>query len=183
MSADDLAPNDSANTSTHPPAGYRQCAGIFLLNRRGEIFVARRNDLASDSSGATPWQMPQGGIDPGETPAAAAIRELLEEIGTDRAAIIGESAHWYSYDFPPEVAHARWNGKYRGQTQKWFAMRFEGTDADIDLDTAHPEFDAWQWVGLDRLIDLAVPFKRQVYGCVVAEFASLARDIARLAST
>jgi putative (di)nucleoside polyphosphate hydrolase len=117
--------------------------------------------------------MPQGGIDPGETPLVAALRELKEEIGTDRAEILGESRLWRSYDLPPAIAARMWNGRYRGQTQKWVAMRFLGTEADIVLDTPHPEFSAWRWVPADKLVDLVVPFKRCVYLSVVDEFRHL----------
>lgn len=150
--------------------GYRPCVGILLLNPHGEVFVGRRIDTADA------WQMPQGGIDADEDPRAAALREMREEIGTARASILAESAVWRHYDLPPSLARRVWGGRYRGQAQKWFALRFEGADADIDLTaTPHVEFDAWQWVALDRLVDLIVPFKRDVYREVVAEFAPLIR--------
>jgi len=114
----------------------------MLLSRAGEVFVARRIDMPMLPA----WQMPQGGIDPGETPAQAALRELKEEIGTDKAEILGESRMWLKYDLPVEFAGGVWGGGYRGQRQKWFAMRFTGNDTDIDLATDHPEFDAWKWI-------------------------------------
>jgi putative (di)nucleoside polyphosphate hydrolase len=155
---------------------YRPAVGIMLLNGWGQVFVARRIDVA-----ATPaWQMPQGGIDPGETPRQAALRELAEEIGTGNAEIVAESRSWLSYDLPAGLAAAVWGGRYRGQRQKWFAMRFTGRDADIDLATAHPEFDAWRWVMPAELPDLIVSFKRQVYIDVVAEFREHCRRLGAL---
>jgi putative (di)nucleoside polyphosphate hydrolase len=146
--------------------GYRPGVGIMLLNRAGEVFVARRIDMP-----ATPaWQMPQGGIDPGETPLQAALRELREEIGTDKAELLGESRAWLKYELPTELARGMWGGRYRGQRQKWFAMRFTGDDSDIDLATEHPEFDAWKWVSPERLTDVIVSFKRQLYIDILAEF-------------
>lgn len=147
--------------------GYRAAVGIMLLNRRGEVFVARRIDMPPAMAA---WQMPQGGIDPGETPLQAALRELEEEIGTNKAEIIGESRAWLKYDLPIELAGGIWGGCYRGQRQKWFAMRFTGDDADIDLATEHPEFDAWQWMAPACLPELIVPFKRQLYIDVLSEF-------------
>jgi putative (di)nucleoside polyphosphate hydrolase len=145
---------------------YRPAVGIMLLNRRGRVFVARRIDMARTSA----WQMPQGGIDPGETPRQAAVRELAEEIGTGKAEIVAESSRWLSYDLPAPLAATVWGGRYRGQRQKWFAMRFTGCDADIDLATAHPEFDAWRWVTPDELPGLIVSFKRRLYIDILAEF-------------
>jgi putative (di)nucleoside polyphosphate hydrolase len=149
---------------------YRPGVGIMLLNGDGKVFVGRRIDMPA---GLAVWQMPQGGIDPGETPRQAALRELKEEVGTDRAEILAKSAVWHHYDLPPEVARRMWRGRYRGQRQKWFAMRFTGSDADIDPATEHPEFDAWEWVSPDRLPELIVPFKRQIYLDVLAEFREL----------
>ena len=120
--------------------------------------------------------MPQGGIDPGEEPRSAVLREMQEEIGTDKADILAESDVWRHYDLPASLARRVWGGRFRGQAQRWFALRFTGEDADIDLAaTPHMEFDAWQWVAFDRLVELIVPFKRDVYLEVVAEFAPLIR--------
>lgn len=156
-----------SSVSDRPHSGYRRCVGILLLSRDGRVFVGRRRDTPKA------WQMPQGGIDPGETPAAAASRELEEEIGTAAAELLAESEVWRAYDLPEALASRMWKGRYRGQTQRWVAMRFLGADADVRLDTKHPEFDAWQWVEPDRLERLIVPFKREVYLSVVAEFRHL----------
>lgn len=144
---------------------YRPCAGIMLINSEDKVFVARRIDTDLDA-----WQMPQGGIDDGEDPRQAAVRELMEEIGTDKADIIAESVGWIPYDLPADLVGKVWKGKYRGQTQKWFLMRFLGQDSDINIATEHPEFNAWQWVPLADVPRLIVPFKRDVYERVVAEF-------------
>ena len=147
---------------------YRPAVGIMLLNPAGRVFVGRRRDMPA---GLAAWQMPQGGIDPGETPAAAAIRELHEEAGTDKAAIIAEAPVWLHYDLPREIVGRMWGGKYRGQRQKWFAMCFTGDDSDIDpAHTEHPEFDIWDWVEPARLPELIVPFKRPLYEAVLAAF-------------
>jgi putative (di)nucleoside polyphosphate hydrolase len=138
----------------------------MLVNRAGLVFIAQRLDPTQKA-----WQMPQGGIDAGESPAQAAMRELTEEIGTGAAEIIAQTAGWYDYDLPPELAGKLWGGRYRGQTQKWLACRFLGHDDDIRLDTEHPEFRAWKWAEIDRLSTLVVPFKRALYGAVIAELA------------
>jgi putative (di)nucleoside polyphosphate hydrolase len=154
-----------------PPAGngnYRPGVGIMLLNQKGEVFVARRVDLPAEA-----WQMPQGGIDHGEEPRAAALRELAEETGIERAEILAESTGWLSYDLPQELLARARHGRWRGQRQKWFLMRFRGEDRDIDLAAAHPEFDAWKWVPMADLPKLAVSFKRQVYLDLLAEFRHL----------
>lgn len=152
---------------------YRPCVGIMLINPRGLAFVGQRIDVFEEA-----WQMPQGGIDDGESPREAALRELQEEVGTNKGKIVAELADWLAYDLPPDTAAGRWGGKYRGQTQKWFALRFTGTDADIDLDAHEPEFKAWRWMALDELPGLVVPFKRPIYERVVAEFRPVARKIA-----
>jgi putative (di)nucleoside polyphosphate hydrolase len=148
--------------------GYRPGVGIMLLDRANRVFVGRRIDMQGDN-----WQMPQGGIDRGETPRQAALRELKEEVGTDKAEILGETRGWLSYEVPTEVAGRLWRGRYRGQRQKWFAMRFTGEDRDIDLGTHHPEFDAWRWVAPAELPRLIVPFKHQLYRDVLAEFRAI----------
>lgn len=155
---------------SHKPLPYRPCVGIMLLNRAGAVFVAKRIDMPSDA-----WQMPQGGIDPGEDPRAAALRELAEETGTDKAEIVGEVAEWLDYDLPPELQGRLWGGRYRGQRQKWFAMRFTGADKDIDIATKHPEFSAWKWAPIETLPALAISFKRPIYERLVAEFRKHAK--------
>ncbi len=147
---------------------YRRGVGIMLLNPAGQIFVAQR----IDAPGAA-WQMPQGGIDRGEAPRAAALRELEEETGTGKARVLAESRDWVRYDLPAELVPRVWRGRYRGQEQKWFAMLFEGTESDIDIATKHPEFSAWRWADLDELSSLIVAFKRPLYEAVVEEFRDL----------
>lgn len=145
---------------------------MMLLNREGHVFVGRRTHVEADES----WQMPQGGIDDGEDLRQAALRELAEETGITRVEILEEAAEWFNYDLPPEALGIALKGKYRGQTQKWFAMRFLGTDRDIDLAQHLPqEFDAYRWVPIDELVPLIVPFKRDVYRRVVETFRHLAR--------
>ncbi|PWR24164.1 RNA pyrophosphohydrolase [Zavarzinia aquatilis] len=153
---------------------YRPCVGIMLINPAGLVFVGQRIDNLVEA-----WQMPQGGIDDGEEPQTAAMRELGEEIGTEKAEIIAESAGWLNYDLPLELIPKVWKGRYRGQRQKWYAMRFLGTDADINIATSHPEFAAWRWVEHHQLPDLIVPFKRDLYQEIVAEFAPLFGGAAR----
>lgn len=147
---------------------YRPCVGVMLLDRAGRVFVGQRIDTRAEA-----WQMPQGGIDEGEDPEAAAFRELAEEIGTDKAEVLAESRGWLDYDLPAELVPKVWKGRYRGQSQKWFAMRFLGQDSDIDLETRHPEFSAWRWIEPRDLPRLIVPFKRRLYERVLAEFADL----------
>ncbi|HSI39347.1 MAG TPA: RNA pyrophosphohydrolase [Xanthobacteraceae bacterium] len=156
---------------------YRPCVGVVLVNRDGLVFLGRRTGGRSDSPADAPyaWQMPQGGIDDGEVPLDAALRELYEETNVRSARLIAEAADWLSYDLPSDVIGQRWRGRYRGQTQKWFALRFTGDDSEIDVARpgggAHkPEFSDWRWERLDRTPDLIVPFKRPVYERVVAEF-------------
>lgn len=146
---------------------YRPCVGIMLLDRDGRVFVARRRDTPDG------WQMPQGGIDKGETVREAAFRELKEEIGTDRAEFLAEAPEATRYDLPDHLVGKVWGGRYRGQEQRWVALRFLGTDSDIDIETEHPEFDAWRWSAPDRVLAEIVPFKRDVYATVLAAFAAL----------
>ena len=146
----------------------------MLLNRTGRVFVAQR----IDTPGAA-WQMPQGGIDKGESPRDAALRELTEETGTDKARVLAESRDWIRYDLPRELVPRVWKGRYRGQEQKWYAMLFEGRDADIDIATEDPEFSAWRWAELEDLPGMIVAFKRPLYQAVVAEFRGLVADLSR----
>jgi putative (di)nucleoside polyphosphate hydrolase len=149
-------------------AAYRPAVGIMLLNDANLVFVARRLDMREEA-----WQMPQGGIDAGEAPHEAALRELEEETGTGKATILAESRGWLRYDLPRPLADRAWGGRYRGQRQKWFAMRFTGSDGDFNLATAHPEFSAWRWAPPASLPQFIIPFKRQLYLDVLAEFAPL----------
>lgn len=152
---------------------YRPCVGVMLLNDRGQVFVAKRRD-SKDS-----WQMPQGGIDEGESVREAALRELEEEIGTGKAEILAETTEKLRYDLPDHLLGKVWKGRWRGQEQVWIAARFTGTDADIDLATEHPEFDAWKWVDADDLPSLIVPFKRPVYEAVLKEFKTVIDGLRR----
>lgn len=144
---------------------YRLCAGAMLLSRSGQVWVGQRIDTPNA------WQMPQGGIDAGEDPAAAALRELHEEIGSDNVELLAAAEGWLRYDLPPALAATAWGGKYRGQMQKWFAFRFLGHDDEIDIHgVKKPEFEAWRWVDIAEVAGLIVDFKRPVYEAVVAEF-------------
>jgi putative (di)nucleoside polyphosphate hydrolase len=155
---------------------YRRNVGAVLFNPAGLVLVCRRADLPNAEGAPGGWQLPQGGIDECEDPRAAVLRELAEEIGTDRAEVIAEHPEWLTYDLPPQLIGVALGGRYRGQTQKWFALRFLGTDADIRLDAdPHPEFDAWRWTPLASLPALAVDFKRRIYERLAADFAHLAR--------
>lgn len=158
---------------------YRPCAGIAVLNRDGLVFVGRRSKGAEHIDATHVWQMPQGGIDDGEDPYEGALRELYEETNIRSVEKLGEIADWLSYDIPRDLVGEAWNGKYRGQTQKWYALRFTGDDSEIDVATpgggAHkPEFIAWRWAPLRDLPDLVVPFKRETYERVAREFGKFA---------
>lgn len=158
---------------------YRPCVGVTLVNADGLVFIGHRKGKGSLEQVAEPylWQMPQGGIDEGERPFDAALRELYEETNVRSVEFLAEAPLWLSYDLPPE-ANKRWNGRYIGQTQRWFALRFLGPDSEIDIHAPaggkhKPEFDSWRWERLSSLPDLVVPFKRQVYLDVVEAFGSL----------
>ncbi len=154
---------------------YRPNVGAVLFNPLGEVFVARRADLPNAEGAPGGWQLPQGGIDDAEDPRAAVLRELQEEIGTGAATIIGEHPNWLTYDLPPELLGKALGGRYRGQRQRWFALRFKGRDSDVRLDlNPHPEFDAWRWVPLAELPSLAVAFKRPIYDVLAQSFARFA---------
>ncbi len=154
---------------------YRPCVGVMLLNPQGLVWVGRRFQKQNDDGVGHWWQMPQGGIDGDEDPAVAALRELEEETAVRSAEIIAEAPGWYNYDLPEHLIGKSWKGKYRGQTQKWFAARFTGDDSEINL--APPghkqEFDQWRWVKMDEVIDAIVPFKKPVYEQVIAAFRHL----------
>ncbi|MFM9864197.1 MAG: RNA pyrophosphohydrolase [Micropepsaceae bacterium] len=149
---------------------YRPCVGVMVLNAEGRVFVGRR--IVQEMGQA--WQMPQGGIDEGEDLAEAALRELEEETGITDVLILAEADEWFTYDLPAEAIGVALKGKYRGQRQKWFAVRFLGEEGDIDLTVHDPEFDAYRWVDVDELPGLIVPFKRHVYEQVVEAFRHLA---------
>lgn len=148
---------------------YRQCVGMALFNKDGHVFAGKRIDSRLDA-----WQMPQGGIDEGETPEQAAMRELMEECGTDKAQFIGALDGWLDYDLPPELANSVWKGRYRGQTQRWFALQFTGDDSDINITTHHQEFSEWAWKPLADMPKLIVPFKRDLYEVIADGFAQYA---------
>jgi putative (di)nucleoside polyphosphate hydrolase len=158
---------------------YRPCAGMAVFNRKGLVFIGRRIDGPEHTDEVHVWQMPQGGVDPGEDAWPAARRELREETNIRSVEKLGEIAEWLAYDIPRAIVGQAWKGKYRGQTQKWFALRFTGDDREIDI--AHPagghepEFIAWRWEPLANLPGLVVPFKRPVYERVVTEFARFAK--------
>jgi putative (di)nucleoside polyphosphate hydrolase len=158
---------------------YRPCVGTAVFNRDGRVFIGRRIDGPEHTDATHVWQLPQGGIDRGEDPWRAARRELHEETNIRSVEKLGEIAEWLSYDIPRDLVGRAWKGKYRGQTQKWFALRFTGKESEIDI--AHPagghepEFMEWRWERLDKVPDLVVPFKRTVYERMVKEFAKLAR--------
>ncbi len=158
-------------TTPDPPPGYRACVGMMLFNRDGLVFAGRRRD-----TGGAAWQMPQGGIDGGETPRGAALRELAEEVGTDRVEIVAECEGWLTYEFPDALRHRLWGGRYVGQAQRWFLLRFTGEDSDIDVAASKtPEFAAWRWMRLDDLVRGIVAFKRPVYDRIAAEFRGAIR--------
>ena len=146
---------------------YRPCVGVMLANPAGAVFAGRRIDTAAPA-----WQMPQGGVDPGESPRDAALRELREEAGVtaDLVTVEAETPDWIAYDLPHDIVPRIWKGRYRGQRQKWFLLRFHGQDADIDIATGHPEFSDWRWLPPDEVLRCVVPFKRAVYEQVLAAF-------------
>jgi putative (di)nucleoside polyphosphate hydrolase len=145
---------------------------MMVISQCGKVFVGRRIDRGEVEE---VWQMPQGGIDDGEDLRQAALRELEEEIGTSKVKIVGETRDWLTYELPDELLGKALRGKFRGQRQKWYAMRFLGSDTDINVHTAHPEFDSWKWVGIEELLSLIVPFKRDVYREVTRQLGSLAK--------
>ncbi len=162
----------------HKDLPYRPCVGLMVLNPRGHVFIGRRTGGSEHVDLTHVWQMPQGGIDRGEDPWPAALRELQEETNIRSVEKLGEIREWLPYDLPPDVAREAWKGRYRGQTQKWYALRFTGDESEIDIATPagghKPEFVEWRWEPMRNLPDLVIPFKRKVYEDVVAAFAHLA---------
>ena len=163
-----------------PAPVYRPCVGVMLLNKDGLVFVGRRKNrrLVEHVAPGYEWQMPQGGIDEGETPLAAAVREMREETNVASAKLLAEARDWYSYDLPVDIYQKAWKGRFQGQRQRWFAFRFVGPEREIDIfrpaGGAKPEFDAWKWVAMAELPQMIIPFKRPVYEKVVLDFAHLA---------
>lgn len=161
----------------HARLPYRPCVGVALFNPKGLVFIGRRVGASAEhGAGETAWQMPQGGIDPGETPLEAARRELYEETNVRSATFLAETPCWLAYDLPEAVAGEAWKGRYRGQTQKWFAFRFEGPETEINIARPaggghKPEFEAWRWERLSETPGLIIPFKRGVYQRVAEAFA------------
>jgi putative (di)nucleoside polyphosphate hydrolase len=157
---------------------YRPCAGIAVFNRDGRVFIGRRLDGPEHTDATHSWQLPQGGIDPGEDTYRAALRELYEETSIRSVEKAGEIAEWLSYDIPRELVGRAWKGKYRGQKQKWYALRFIGDDSEINVVSPpgghKPEFDEWRWEPMQNLPALIIPFKRPVYERVITEFAPIA---------
>ena len=159
---------------------YRPCAGITVFNREGLVFVGRRTDGPEHTDATHIWQMPQGGIDEGEDPYQAALRELYEETNIRSVEKLGEVADWLTYDIPRDIVGAAWKGAYRGQNQKWYALRFTGDENEIDVRQPgggkhKPEFLDWRWVEMKELPALVVPFKQQIYERVAKEFSKYAR--------
>lgn len=153
-------------TASQENLPYRPCAGMMVLNPKGQVFVGRRIDMVTEH-----WQMPQGGIDPGEDPFQAALRELDEEIGTRNVELIHGLDEWLTYDLPKNLIGKVWKGKYRGQKQKWFLFRYLGEDHDINIETHHPEFSEWKWAEFSELPSLIVPFKRDLYETILHKFS------------
>jgi putative (di)nucleoside polyphosphate hydrolase len=163
---------------------YRPCVGAAVFNSKGRVFVGRRRAGANAGKLRHAWQMPQGGIDPGEAPLEAALRELYEETNIRSVTLLGEAPDWLSYDIPTPLAGLAWKGRYRGQRQKWFAFSFHGEESEIDVDKPaggqhKPEFGEWRWERLDRIPELIVPFKRAVYEEVAAAFSPYAASSGR----
>ncbi len=169
---------ESQNIAELKKLPLRENVGIMLLNKKGRVWVGRRLQQWMPEASEFVWQMPQGGIDKGESPKQAALRELYEETGVRTVTILAKSSRWLSYELPDDALGIALKGKYRGQVQKWFVMRFDGEDSEISLDCHgqhKPEFDSWKWVKLKKIPKLVVPFKREVYEQLVLEFKYLVK--------
>jgi putative (di)nucleoside polyphosphate hydrolase len=147
---------------------YRKGVGMMIINQESKVFVGKRIDTKTRG-----WQMPQGGMNTGETPSRAVFREMKEELGTNKGEIIAESKYWYSYDLPEFLVPKLWDGAYKGQKQKWFLIRYTGSDEDINIKTATPEFYEWSWVDIEDLPVMIVHFKKKLYNAVLKEFEPL----------
>lgn len=163
---------------------YRQCVGTMVFNKQGQVLIGRRKNkrLVEHVAPDFEWQMPQGGIDEGEAPYAAALRELFEETNISSVKLLAEASDWYAYDLPVDTLRKSWKGRYRGQNQRWFAFLFLGNESEVNIHSPgngvhKPEFDAYRWEDIDRLPDLIIPFKRPVYEKVVAEFKPLVAQV------
>jgi putative (di)nucleoside polyphosphate hydrolase len=166
----------------HTEPFYRPCVGLAIFNPDGLVFLGRRRAGPETGNLKQGWQMPQGGIDPGETPLEAAMRELYEETNIRSVTLLGEAEDWLCYDLPPPLANQAWKGRFRGQTQRWFAFRFDGDESEIDVAKPgggrhKPEFGAWRWERLDQVADLVVPFKRDVYEQVAKAFSPFSTPV------
>lgn len=152
----------------HQTLPYRPGVGMMIVNNDNKVFVGKRIDTRIEA-----WQMPQGGIDIGETPSRAALREMQEEIGSNKGIIIAESKFWYNYDLPKFLIPKLWDGKFRGQKQKWFLIKFTGSNKDININTGQPEFNEWRWATIDELPSIIIPFKKKLYDAVIREFRTV----------
>ncbi|MCE2992759.1 MAG: RNA pyrophosphohydrolase [Alphaproteobacteria bacterium] len=169
-----MAHHHTVKNAKNRSTSYRLGVGIMLINDMNKVFVGKRID--QDPS-ADYWQMPQGGIDHGEDPITAAMRELKEEIGTNEVEIIAESADWLQYDIPEGMKKKLWQGKYRGQMQKWFLCKLNTSEDQINISTEHPEFIAWRWESIENLPDVIIPFKKDLYESLIREFGHIAASI------
>ncbi len=161
-------PRRAGDGNAGPPARYRPNVGLMLISADRRIFVGRRIGGADEA-----WQMPQGGVDKGETPVEAACRELWEEVGTSQALLLRQTRGWLTYDVPEALRPPYWKGRWRGQAQRWFALAFTGRDSDIDIAAHDREFDAWEWLTAAEMLDRIVPFKKPIYETVLGEFRDL----------
>ena len=169
-------PSQKVSSTEIDALPLRPCVGIMLLNPNRKVWIGRRISKSHDDPNSLIWQMPQGGIDEGEDPHEAAFRELQEETGVTSARLLKVSAGWHDYELPRELWGKALKGRYRGQTQKWFALEFEGSEDEINIGekpTQKAEFDQWKWESSEKLPDLIIPFKRKVYSAVIDEFSDL----------